>query len=269
MRPARKGGRATRHSGRTVTGSARVWVTRTAPFNLLTARHLRRWGIDPLLKPALDVRPLPSGMPILVPDALVFTSLHGVRLHRLLPSLVDLPVFAVGNHTARFARMRGYRRVESASGDVNDLRRLLNGRLESGSAILHYSAAQPAGDLVADLRQDGYAARRKVVYEAVEAEDAGLQRVVRELSSLRAILIHSPRSGRRVARLLKGHRTTWSGAVCCISPAAAAPFLHLGDVNVLTAASPCEGAMIELCKDAVWPWGRSRRIRDDSSASNC
>lgn len=229
----------------------KVWVTRTAPFNILTARHLKRWGIEPVVEPALRVQPLPAGRPVAVPDALVFTSLHGVRLHRFFPSLAELPVFTVGAHTARFARMRGYRRVMSASGDVNDLRRLIRARLEPGGAVLHFSAARPAGDLVADLNADGYAARRQVVYEAVEASGADLAGIVPELPMLRGILIHSPRAGSRVASWLGRPETAWSGTVCCISAAAAAPFRDLDGVSVFTAASPSESAMIELCKSVL------------------
>lgn len=227
---------------------SRVWITRTAPFNLLTARHLERFGIDALIEPVLDVRPLPVGRPFAAPDALVFTSLHGVRLHRFFPSLSSLPVFAVGGHTARFARLRGYRNVHSAGGDVEDLRGLIMERLEPGSSLVHFSAAQPAGDLVGDLRKQGYSARRQTVYEAVDTGDADLARIAGELPGIAAILVHSPRAGSQVASLLRRLAVTWRGTICSISPAAAKAFEH---ERVVVAARPTERAMIELCKTVL------------------
>src|SRR3546814_3827643 len=90
-----------------------VWVTRTDPFNRLTAKRLAGAGYTPLSAPALRIVAAPAPPLTAVPDALVFTSLNGVRLHRFSPALAGLPVFAVGDHSARYARAQGYRRVRS------------------------------------------------------------------------------------------------------------------------------------------------------------
>lgn len=81
-----------------------MWVTRTAPFNQLTAKRLAAIGYETLLMPALRVVRVAKHVPVAVPDALIFTSLNGIRLHRFLPALADRQVFAVGDHSARFAR---------------------------------------------------------------------------------------------------------------------------------------------------------------------
>ena len=85
-----------------------IWVTRTAPFNRLTAKRLAGAGHDALCAPVLRVVPIPAPPLMAVPDALVFTSLNGVRLHRFSPSLAEVAVFAVGDHSARYARAREY-----------------------------------------------------------------------------------------------------------------------------------------------------------------
>lgn len=222
----------------------RAWVTRTAPFNRLTARRLRAGGFDPLVEPALRVNPLPANGPMPVPDALVFTSLQGVRHHRFFPSLAHLPVFAVGGHTARFARLQGYRHVASAWGDVHDLRALIRAEVPLGAVVLHLSAARPAGDLVGMLAEDGYRARRRCVYETVEAAD--LEGVAGQLSEVEAILIHSARAGRHVATWLARRSPHWSGRVCCISAAAAEPFRGFANAGIAIAARPNEAALLDL-----------------------
>ena len=71
-----------------------------------------------MLVPVLRIEPVVTAGPFAVPNALVFTSLQGVRTHRFLPTLSSVPVFAVGERSAQFARSRGYRTVFSADGNV-------------------------------------------------------------------------------------------------------------------------------------------------------
>nr|WP_269212855.1 uroporphyrinogen-III synthase [Sphingobium indicum] len=223
-----------------------VWVTRTAPHNLLTARHLRAEGFNPLIEPVLRVTTIRSGEPIAVPDALVFTSLQGIRRHRFFPSLATLPVFAVGDHSARFARLRGYRNVASAAGDVHDLRRLIRETMRPGSKILHLSAAQPAGNLLEMLREDGFMTQRQCVYEAVEARPQDLDWIAGKLALIEAIMIHSPRAGRHVASWLRQQIPCWKGKVVCISAAAAAAFEGLPGARTVVAARPNEADLMAV-----------------------
>ena len=232
---------------------ALVWVTRTAPHNRLTARRLRSAGFEPLIEPALRVIPLLQVGPIAVPDALVFTSLQGIRLHRFFPSLACLPVFAVGDHSARLAKLRGYRRVASAAGDIHDLRRLIAERLSPGSSVLHLSAAQPAGDLIAMLREDGFLARRHRVYETTEASPIDLEWIAGKLPEINAILIHSPRAGRHVAKWLFQQMPNWDGKIVCISPAAAQPFEILMQARAVAAVRPNEADLLKLLLDRSPP----------------
>ena len=225
-----------------------VWVTRTAPYNKLTERRVRGAGRHPLLAPALRVVPIVSARVVAVPNALVFTSLQGVRTHRFFPGLASLPVFAVGDRSARFARLRGYRRVFSAEGDVGDLHKLIRATMPAGSEILHLSAAQPAGDLLAMLRDDGFIARRQCVYEAVEANAQDLEWVAGRLHEIDTILVHSPRAGRLVASWLQEQKDGWRGTVVCISAAAAAAFSVLPAVSVAVASMPNESELMALLK---------------------
>ncbi len=227
-----------------------VWVTRTAPHNRLTSRRLRSAGFEPLIEPVLRVTPLPDVGPRAVPDALVFTSLQGVRLHRFFPSLAQLPVFTVGDRSARFARLRGYRRVVSASGDVHALRRLVRDTVPAGASILHFSAVQPAGDLVAMLAEDGFLARRLCVYETVEASPIELEWIAGKLQEIGIILVHSPRAAGHVAKWLDQQMPDWAGLAVCISAAAAKPFEGLAGAQTIVAATPDEAALLESLRGA-------------------
>ena len=178
-----------------------VWVTRTDPFNRLTAKRLAGAGYEPLSAAALRIVPLPAPPLTAVPDALVFTSLNGVRLHRFSAALADLPVFAVGDHSARFARARGYRQVTSAAGNVADLCRAIRLGLSAPADILHVGAVSPAGDLAAMLGSS-YRVRRLPVYDVEESDPRDLEWIAGRLEEIGHILVHSPRAGFLVARWL-------------------------------------------------------------------
>lgn len=169
-----------------------VWVTRTDPFNRLTAKRLVGAGYEALSAPVLRVVPLPAPPLMAVPDALIFTSLNGVRLHRFSPALADVPVFAVGDHSARYARARGYRRVTSAAGNIVDLSRTVRQGLAGPVEILHVGAATPAGDLAA-LLGSSYRIRRLPVYGVEESDPCGIERIADRLEEICHILVHSPR----------------------------------------------------------------------------
>ena len=171
-----------------------VWVTRTDPFNRLTAKRLAGAGYEPLSSPALRIVAIPTRPLTAVPDALVFTSLNGIRLHRFTPALADIPVFAVGEPSARFARARGYSRVTSAAGNIADLCRTIRLDPSAPADILHVGAVSPAGDLGAMLGSS-YRVRRLPVYmtsrRAIRATWNGSRAVLR-LSGISSCIRRAP-----------------------------------------------------------------------------
>src|SRR5579864_3272658 len=99
-----------------------VLVTRPQPDAETTAASLRARGLEALLAPMLRFEPAafhedadtPYGA-IIVSSAnalrAIESQLHGSRL-------LTLPLFAVGEHTAAFARNAGFKKVISAGGDA-------------------------------------------------------------------------------------------------------------------------------------------------------
>lgn len=170
-----------------------IWVTRTSPDNEKTAGALRRLGFDALAVPVLRVEGLPEKALDEPPDAIVFTSVNGVRHHSICPALLDIPAFAVGDRTAASAAHAGYTHVVSAAGDVLDLERLIVQSLPRGSRLLHFSVHRPAGDLTGNLRRKGYLATRKPVYETRDVAVAKLLASLPAPHEINGILIHSPR----------------------------------------------------------------------------
>ena len=59
--------------------NGRIWVTRAEPGASATAGRLRALGLDPLVSPVLEVRPLEAAIDTDGAAALAFTSANAVR----------------------------------------------------------------------------------------------------------------------------------------------------------------------------------------------
>ena len=222
------------------------WVSRTEPDNANTAIRLREMGFCALTVPVLKPRAVRTSWPQDNPDALVFTSAHGVRFHNFDGNMLELPVFTVGDRTARAAISAGYRNVRSASGDVRDLEHLVHQEIPVGRIVFHCSARQPAGYLVGNLKRAGYEARRVPVYETQAVPLDELTAVLVPLQNIDGILIHSPRAGRIVRQFIERFPTGFAGSIYCISSDAAARFAGLPDARIRIAERPDENSMLRF-----------------------
>jgi uroporphyrinogen-III synthase len=151
----------------------RALVTRPREDAEAVAELLRRKGIEPVIEPLLVIEPRPEGLGetgdtgLAGVQAVLLTSANGARALAAATAVRGVPVFAVGEATARAARERGFESVESAGGDVDDLARLVASRLDpGGGALLHGAGGAVAGDLAGRLAEGGFEVRRVVLYEA-------------------------------------------------------------------------------------------------------
>jgi len=146
-------------------------VTRPRDESEAVARSLAERGIDSLIEPLLDIAAVPEAR--IEPEGLqglLVTSANGARaVAALLPDR-HLPVWAVGDSSARTARALGFTQVESADGDVETLADLVTARVDPArGALLHAAGETVAGDLSGRLGARGFTVRRETVYRAVTA----------------------------------------------------------------------------------------------------
>lgn len=211
-----------------------VWITRAPPGADRTAERLYALGLESVVAPLLALRPLDVHPDLTGVQTLAFTSRNGVAAFADLSPDRALPVFAVGNSTAAAAREAGFADVRSAGGDLQALAALIRNE-GAGLSILHPSAAEPAGDLAAVV---GDTARVTTVaaYEAVETDAPPPE-------SWDAVLIHSPRAARALARRLSPEGATGRVAIA-ISPAAAEPLAPLDFAEIRIAEAPTETSLL-------------------------
>ncbi|MEQ9640341.1 MAG: uroporphyrinogen-III synthase [Alphaproteobacteria bacterium] len=184
----------------------RLLLTRPAQDSVALAAELERRGHTAVVEPMLDIRPLPHApLGLVGAQAILLTSANGARA--LLGRSVGhyMPIYAVGNATARAARDAGFSRVESAAGDVEALADLVIARLDPAAGrLVHVAGSAVAGDLAGRLIDAGFDVARAVLYAAEPA--TALSPACRDnlhAGSLDGALFFSPRSARAFARLVR------------------------------------------------------------------
>jgi uroporphyrinogen-III synthase len=240
-----------------------IWITRSAPFGSRIARECRSEGLPALAVPVLQIHPLsapPSGRN---PDAILFTSAQGVRLHHYRSRWKDVPVLAVGDRTAEEALGTGYADVRSAAGNVEDLKALIAASVPAPARILLFGAKDAAGDLEDFLKRSGYEVERCIVYEVRGSSDFELRHAIDLLDRIEGICVYSPKGARRVAELL--HRHAWRGDIFCLSQACADHLEPLDWLTVLVAGRPDDRALRQLVR-CTWQMSRSARCEDSGRA---
>lgn len=236
----------------------RIWITRSAPYCDSSASLLRRYGFKVLAVPVLRIRPIAVSHPRNAPDALAFTSAHGVLNHPNDPAWRHLPVYTAGNHSAEAARAAGYSNVYSTEGDLDALKALIARTLPGPARLFVFGARESAVDLAGFLRQGGYEAEQFIVYEAHPSSGPELGEAIDALQRIDGICVYSPRAAERIAEEFQTR--SWRGTVFCISEACARPFPIQDHVLVEVATRPDEQALRDLVR---WRWsdaiGRAAR----------
>lgn len=167
----------------------------------------------------------------------------------------QLPLYAVGDATARAARGAGCSEVISAEGAGADLARLVAQRCRpDAGAILHLCGEDVRPGLAEELAAAGFELRTQVVYRAIAARALSLA-AVEALAGRRvgAVLLFSPRTARIFVELVARHGLQdhlAATAAVCLSAAVAQPCRDLIWRGIYLAARPERGALLEALEAA-------------------
>ena len=230
-------------------------VTRPREDAQSLAEALTELGIEPVLEPLMSIDYF-AGAPLDLDgvQALLATSANGVRAFSRCDPRRNLPVFAVGDASARAADLAGFAAVTSASGDVAALAALVRQRLDAdGGALLHVAGSSLAGDLAGMLAGHGFTCRREVLYRArpSRALTAGAVRSL-EQGTLDGVVFFSPRTAAAFAGLIRQgclEGTVDLLAAFCLSPAVAGEARALSWGRVVIAGMPQQDALVQAIED--------------------
>jgi len=233
-----------------MTGAApRVWVTRAVPGAAATAERLARAGLVPVLAPLIETTPVATSARMLDGhDALVFTSAAAVRQVAALTSDRTLPVYAVGEATARAARAAGWTVAADADGAVADLARALAGT-PPGLRLLHPCAVVTAGDLSHVERQ----VTRWPVYRTDPVSSSGWAPALADLRAgrLAGVLVQSPSAAAVLAERLQPAEAVTRTVLFALSDACAAPLAAAGFREIACPPFPRETALLKVVVDTL------------------
>lgn len=243
-----------------------VLVTRPQPDDEATASNLRARGFEVLRAPVLRFEPIAFRDDMEAHyGAVIVTSanaLRGIEHHLKCHRLLEVPLFAVGEHTAAAARRAGFTHVISADGDASALRDCLLASvkakaLKKASTLLYLAGADVARDLASELGEQGFRVVKQLTYRMMPV--ASLPREVCDAfaaSRVEAVLHYSRRSARAFLEAARAAGVEISALAipqCCISEGVAAVVRDAGATQVVVAAAPDENAMFEALDRALRP----------------
>jgi len=233
----------------------RILVTRSQPNAAKTAAALRGRGHEPIVAPLLEMELLAEVEAKDGPwTAILLTSANG--LWGIVSWAWDkkwhgIPVFAVGDITAKAARDMGFIEVASAGGNVNDLANLVAARLQPPARLLYLAGEERAGDLAGALRTEGFEVDLVVVYRFLTAQFLPEPAAAALAGEIDAVLHFSRASAEdflnaaRCSNLLEAALA--KPVHFCLSEQVAAPLREAGAARIQVAAQPTQDALLELC----------------------
>jgi uroporphyrinogen-III synthase len=243
-----------------------VLVTRPHPDDETTAASLRARGFDVLRAPMLRFEPVAFHDDINARySAVIVTSanaLRGIEPHLKGHRLLELPLFAVGEHTAAAARRAGFTHVVSANGDAANLRDLVLASLKAkelkkASTLLYLAGAEIARDLASELEESGFRVVTQTTYKMIAV--TSLPRETCDAfaaNQVEAVLHYSQRSARAfldAARAAGVEISALAIPQCCVSAAVASVVRDAGATQVVVAATPDENALFAALERALRP----------------
>jgi uroporphyrinogen-III synthase len=238
-----------------------VWITRSAPDNLRTARGLHLLGQRPLMVPVVMTVAENQPGPCAVPDAIVFSSVHAVRHFEQHDAFLAVRVFVASALVADAALARGYASV-TALGDNEDMLADMIGHVLPAARILLLCGAATSGRFADRLRGHGCRVERQVVYRPMPMQDEALASVEGALDGIKAIVLHSRSGAERIVPMLQGAR--WHGSLWCISKLTTGVCADLNRISIHTAAHPSEASLFDMIA-RLTPETTRRRARASRS----
>jgi uroporphyrinogen-III synthase len=241
-------------------------VTRPHPDDETTAASLRARGFDVLCAPMLRFEPVAVHEDMNARySAVIVTSANALRgVEPLLKGhrMLELPLFAVGDHTAAAARRAGFTHVVSAKGDAANLRDLVLAslrakELKKASTLLYLAGAEIARDLASELEESGFRVVAQTTYRMIAVKSLPSEaRDAFAANQVEAVLHYSQRSARAfldAARAAGVEISALAIPQCCISATVASVVRDAGATQVVVAATPDENALFEALERALRP----------------
>lgn len=233
----------------------RLLVTRPEPDALALKARLEEMGHEATVAPMLSVS-YQNADPIDLAEvhALIATSRNGLKAlkaqgaHRIAS---QLPIFVVGQATAREARALGFGDIVVGSGTVASLVPEIVGSADPQSDVLmHLAGDEVASDIAGELEMHGFRVMQPVVYRMAPATafTPDVEEQI-ETGEVEGVLLFSPRTAAIYADLIVQHGLVKASRRLnhyCLSRAVAQRLAPLAPVRIELAETPDLDAILSL-----------------------
>ena len=230
----------------------RLLVTRPEPDASLFAQELRVAGQDPVIEPLLEFHTLPFDEAALRnADAIVITSGNTLRaLEGAAGRIAGIPVYCVGEETARRARAMGFQDLLAIADTAEQLASTIVSTARKGQPLVHLTGEHQAYDLAGALAREGLSIQALPVY-SMEARREFSPSVAAMLKAgkIGGVILMSPRTAGIYVSLCHRHaigdcakRPTY----LCISENVAAKLASLEPDSVRVPVKPNRKALLDL-----------------------
>jgi uroporphyrinogen-III synthase len=232
----------------------RLLVTRPEPDASRQADTLKALGHDPIIEPLLKIK-IDDNMPLDLEgaQAVIVTSRNALRAlanHPQRDQALKLPLYAVGDATARAASELGFSDVIAGPGTGAKLVELLVAQLDSRQGpLVHLAGDTLAFDVKAAFEAKGFNVRQPVVYSTIPIEDFP-EHLVNHIKAgeLDGVILMSPRTATIFTTIIQAHdlASAASALRCyCLSDAVAEGVKPLNP-HILVASHPREEELLAL-----------------------
>lgn len=206
----------------------RVLVTRPEPDASRQAAKLVARGHEAVIAPLLAIETFHDAVLELGgAQALIVTSRNALRALAGRPELDEmrkLPLFAVGEATAKAAAELAFGGIRIGPGNAKDLaEQVAQSRDPAAGALVHLAGEELAFDLAAMLTAKGFAVCQPVLYRAVPVRELPAETLaLLKAGALDGVILMSPRTARVFVALIQQVGTELREFRCyCLSPAIA------------------------------------------------
>lgn len=228
-------------------------ITRPYEDAISFKEALGRIGISSIIHPMFSIKILDKEINLdSKTEVIVFTSSNGVRAFSRLSRERNIPIFTVGDATARECKSHGFKNVFSAQGNIDNLASIISDTLPKNSLILHISGNDIAGDLEKILKKSGYRYNRLILYRAEEIENLNpeLITLIKD-NKINIATFFSPRTAKIFCKLiLKNNLEKHLKYITsfCLSEAVYMAFNDIKWKAIYIARNPTQESIIEIIR---------------------
>ena len=233
----------------------RLLVTRPEPDALLLKARLETLGHEATVAPLLTTSfENCDDIDLSEVQSLIATSRNGLRALKVQNAhkiAALLPLYAVGQATAKDAKALGFTEIITGGGTVASLVPAIVASADPQSDVLLHLAGDEVGNqLSAELELHGFRLLQPIVYRMIAATGFDAD-IIEQIATgeIEGVLLFSPRTASIYAKLISQHNLTVTAQRLthyCLSDAVAARLAALAPIRTETAELPTLDAMLAM-----------------------